>query len=127
MIKILIVDDDPVSAKLIEYTLLKNAYTVIVCTDGAEVIEQVEKEKPALIILDLYLPNKTGLELTKELRANPEFSATPIIIITEQGRDSISDQLINAGAWSVYTKPFSPIQLINRIKDIFSEIHASTP
>ena len=119
MKKILIVDDDPVSVKLIEFTLVKKGYTVIVCREGNCVIETAEKELPELAILDLNLPGRTGYELMEDFKSHSKLSSIPIIFITEQGRNSTEETLINAGAKKVYTKPFSPKKLINDIESLF--------
>lgn len=113
---ILIADDDNVMLKLYELHLKKLGYTLIFCQEGTSVIDQFEKHPLALAILDYLLPGKNGLELIKIIRETNK--TLPLIIITAQGRQTLKEELLTAGANAVFTKPFSPSALIKTIEEL---------
>lgn len=130
--KILIADDDPVAIKLLEHTLKDTRYALIVCREGFCVQALIEEEKPVLAILDLMLPGKSGLEIIEDLKKDSKDAfllALPIIVITQQGKRCTKNQLLAAGASSVFTKPFSPKLLLARINELTTLKHLqhSTP
>ncbi|OIO60216.1 MAG: hypothetical protein COZ46_07745 [Verrucomicrobia bacterium CG_4_10_14_3_um_filter_43_23] len=120
MDKILIADDDPFMEKLLEFTLKKAGFGIIACREGNSVIQRILDEKPVLIILDLMLPGRSGLELIGDIRANQSIARLPVIFVTGQGKESTRNQLTQAGASAVYTKPFSPTALIAMIKKLLA-------
>lgn len=113
MDKILVVDDEKPISDIITYSLEKEGYEVVAAYDGEEALEQFEKEKPDLVILDIMLPKMTGLDVTKELRKS---SAVPIIMLT--AKDSEIDKVVGLelGADDYVTKPFSNPELVARVK-----------
>jgi len=125
MKKILIADDDPMMVKLLEFNLHRAGYDLIVCREGSTVLPRAREERPDLIILDVMLPGRTGLELVGDLKADPVLAALPVLIVTSEGKSSILDGLLAAGAANVYTKPFSPTMLIDRVRQLLGE--APTP
>lgn len=120
MNKILIADDDPFMEKLLEFTLKKAEFDIIVCREGNTVIQRILDEKPVLVILDLMLPGRSGLELIADIRGNQSIARLPVIFVTGQGKESTRKQLMAAGASAVYTKPFSPTSLIATIKQLLA-------
>jgi len=116
MKKILVVDDEPAIATLLEYNLQREHYEVTVAGDGEEAL-RLGLERPFdFIILDLMLPNLDGFEVTKKLRAADV--TTPILILT--AKDSETDKILGLelGADDYVTKPFSPREILARIKAI---------
>lgn len=116
MKKILVVDDEPAIVTLLQYNLEKEHYTVTTAEDGDTALSLALQESFDFIILDLMLPGLDGLEVTKKLRAaNLE---TPIMILT--AKDSETDKIVGLelGADDYVTKPFSPREIIARIKAI---------
>ncbi|MBG9988924.1 response regulator transcription factor [Aerococcaceae bacterium DSM 111176] len=113
MDKILVVDDEKPISDIITYSLEKEGYEVVAAYDGQEALEQFEREKPDLVILDIMLPKMTGLDVTKELRKS---SAVPIIMLT--AKDSEIDKVVGLelGADDYVTKPFSNPELVARVK-----------
>lgn len=114
--KIMVVDDEESLVRLITYNLSKEGYTTVYAYDGNEVWDMVNKENPDLIILDLMLPGKDGLEICRELRANN--ISIPIIMLT--ARDDEIDKVVGLelGADDYVTKPFSVRELIARVKAV---------
>lgn len=103
--KILIVDDEEALVRLISYNLAKEGFTILTAEDGNEAWEMIKKEKLDLIVLDLMLPGKDGLEICREMRRDN--LNTPIIMLT--ARDEEIDKVLGLelGADDYLTKPFS--------------------
>jgi len=121
MKKILIADDDPMMVKLLEFNLRRAGFDLIVCREGSTVLARAQAELPDLIILDVMLPGRTGLELVGDLKADPVLAGLPVLIVTSEGKSSTLDSLLAAGAANVYTKPFSPTMLIDRVRQLLGE------
>lgn len=121
MKKILIADDDPMMVKLLEFNLRRAGFELIVCREGTTVCARAQAEQPDLIILDVMLPGRTGLELVGDIKADPNLAGLPVLIVTSEGKNSTLDGLLAAGAANVYTKPFSPTMLIDRIRQLLGE------
>lgn len=113
---ILVVDDEPKIVKLVRDYLERAGFAVRVAGNGKDALSQVRSEKPDLIILDLGLPQMDGLDVTRALR---KISNVPIIMLT--GRSEESDKLIGLelGADDYVTKPFSPKELVARVRVLF--------
>lgn len=115
---VLIVEDEPAIQELISYNLRKAGY-VALCADSAEqATTMVKNVLPDLMLLDWMLPNMSGLELARNLRREPRTKTVPIILLTARidEQDKISG--LDAGADDYITKPFSPRELIARIKAV---------
>lgn len=113
MKKILVVDDEKPISDIVKFNLTKEGYEVFTAYDGEEALEKVEKVNPDLILLDLMLPKKDGLEVAREVRKTHE---TPIIMVT--AKDSEIDKVLGLelGADDYVTKPFSNRELVARVK-----------
>lgn len=121
MKNVLIAEDDAVMVRLLEYTLKKSGFNTIICRDGSSVFSRIRARKPDLGIIDLMLPGKSGLELIREFKADSELARVPLIVVTGQGKGSTKDELLAAGAVSVFTKPFSPTALMARVNELLDE------
>lgn len=118
MKKILIADDDPVMVKIFELNLRKAGFHLMICREGLSVMARAKGEHPDIAIFDLMLPGMSGQELIRDFKSDSELKDIPIIVVTGQGKDSTRDSLISDGADSVFTKPFSPSALINRLNEL---------
>jgi len=114
--KILVVDDEPDAVELIEFNLKAAGYDVITATDGEEALEKARSSNPSLIVLDLMLPEVDGLEVCKILRRNGPTSGIPIVMVTAKAAEIDRVLGLELGADDYVTKPFSPRELILRIK-----------
>ncbi|MBE3571403.1 MAG: response regulator transcription factor [Moorella humiferrea] len=115
MPKILIVDDEPAIVELVAYNLQQAGFTTVTAGDGAEALAKAETEKPDLIILDVMLPKVDGFEVCRSLRARGN---TPILMLTAR-REEIDRVLgLELGADDYLTKPFSPRELVARVRAI---------
>jgi DNA-binding response OmpR family regulator len=114
--KILIVDDEPDVVQLIEYNLKGAGYDVITAADGAEALEQARSSSPNLIILDLMLPEVDGLDVCKVLRRDRSTAGIPIVMLTAKASETDRVLGLELGADDYVTKPFSPRELVLRVK-----------
>ncbi len=110
--------------KLLEFNLRRSGYAVVVCREGLSVCERLRVERPQMAILDVMLPGRTGLELLRDFKADPELSKLPVVIVTSEGKGSTQDDLLAAGALNVYTKPFSPTMLMERVRQLIGDATA---
>jgi len=110
---VLVVDDEKPIADILQFNLTKEGYRVVTAYDGDEALEKVEEEKPDLILLDIMLPKRDGMEVVREVRKKYD---TPIIMIT--AKDSEIDKVLGLelGADDYVTKPFSTRELVARVK-----------
>jgi len=109
--KILIVEDNPQSMRLIEMVLRAKGYTLVKAIDGEEALDVAVEERPDLIIMDIQLPKLNGLEVTKRLRETSAFSHIPIIAITAYAMKGDKEKAINAGCDAYLTKPINTREL----------------
>ena len=121
--KILIVDDEEDILTLLEYNLEKAGFKVISAKDGPEAIEMTKKERPSLIILDIMLPSMEGTEVCKVIKRDNTTSHIPIIMLTAKGEEVDRIVGLELGADDYITKPFSPRELVLRVKAVLKRGH----
>ena len=119
MQRVLIVDDDPDIQRLVSYNFSQAGFEVTTAASGRKALESVQKQPPDLIILDLMLPDIDGMEVCRTLRQRDSSSRIPIIMLTARGEEI--DRVIGfeLGADDYVSKPFSPRELVLRVKSIF--------
>src|SRR6266478_2624703 len=110
---ILIIEDEPPIRRVLYATLQASGYQVIAATTGQEGFSQAAMRQPALILLDLGLPDLDGLEVTRRLR---EWATMPIIVLSARGRESDKIAALDAGADDYLTKPFGMGELLARVR-----------
>ncbi|MBI5676535.1 MAG: response regulator [Nitrospirae bacterium] len=116
--KILVVEDEKDISSLISYNLSKEGFEVSVSSDGEDALRIIRKEKFSLIILDLMLPGIQGMELCKTLKSSEETSLIPIIMLTAKSDELDKVLGLEMGADDYITKPFSPRELIARVRAV---------
>jgi len=116
--RILVVDDDLHIRELLDLYLQKEGYTVIHAGDGNEAIALVKEHKPDLILLDVMLPGRSGLQVCQELRSISGVNMTPIIMISAKGEDMDKITGLDIGADDYIAKPFSPREVLARVKAV---------
>jgi two-component system phosphate regulon response regulator PhoB len=114
--KILVVDDEPDARELIQYNLKTAGYEVITAADGEEALKKACAANPSLVVLDVMLPEVDGLEVCKRLRREPATAAVPIIMLTAKAAEIDRVLGLELGADDYVTKPFSPRELVLRVK-----------
>lgn len=116
MKRILIIEDDRDIVELVRYNLTNEGYEVQVSSDGLSGLAQLRKSLPDLLILDLMLPKMPGLEICKEVRRDPSLNRLPILMLTARGEEADRVIGLEMGADDYVTKPFSPRELVARVK-----------
>jgi len=116
--RILIVEDEPPLIEVLRYNLASEGFSTLVATDGEEALLLVEEENPDLIILDWMLPELSGIDVCRRLRETKNFKTIPIIMLTARGEESDKILGLDAGADDYVVKPFSPSELIARVRAV---------
>ena len=125
MKRILIVDDKIELRKLIRITLkFKEGYELFEAEDGVSALEMAKIVRPHLVILDVMMPGKDGYEVCAELKGNKEYNNPIVIMLTARAQAKDIEKGMQVGADNYLTKPFSPMQLLDQLKDSFSEAAA---
>ena len=114
--KILIVDDEPHIAEAVRYNLHKEGFRTLLASDGADALEQARHETPDLILLDWMLPEVDGLEVCRLLKQDEKTKRIPIILLTVKSEEADKVRGLDLGADDYVTKPFSPRELVARVK-----------
>lgn len=113
---ILIIEDEPSIAELISVNLIHAGYTVSRALQADEALILLRNSKPDLVILDWMMPGKSGVQFARELRSEPSTQAIPILMLTAKGEEADKVLGLDAGADDYVTKPFSPKELVARVK-----------
>jgi two-component system phosphate regulon response regulator PhoB len=122
---ILIVEDEPSLTEVLSYNLQREGYEVVVAREGREGLRKAQTLLPSLLILDLMLPGVDGLDICRELRASPQTSNIPILMLTAKTEET--DQIVGfaVGADDYVTKPFSVKVLLQRVKALLRRTESS--
>lgn len=120
MKKILIVDDEPYIRELVSTTLKGDEYKILEAGDGEEALQIARNEMPDLILLDIRMPKKDGLEVCRELKSDPKTSSLYIVILTAYGQEVEKERGREAGADGYFVKPFSPIALLKKVEELLA-------
>jgi DNA-binding response OmpR family regulator len=123
--KILVVDDEPDALEVLGFKLKEAGYAPIFAKDGTRAIAAARDERPALIVLDLMLPEVDGLEVCKILRRDPATAMIPILMLTARAAEMDRVLGLELGADDYVTKPFSPRELVLRIKKLLARVKAA--
>jgi len=123
--KVLIVDDEKDIVKMLDYNLKKEGFRTVLAYEGEEALDLAKKERPDLIILDLMLPGIDGLEVCKQLKKEEASANTPIIMLTAKTQEADKIVGLELGADDYVTKPFSPGELVARIKALIRRSKAA--
>ena len=123
---ILVVEDEKPQIELLKYNLEHAGFSVTFSQDGDEAISAVEFEEPDLVVLDWMLPGISGIEICRQLRAKAEFRALPIIMVTAKGEEADRVRGLETGADDYLVKPYSPAELIARIKGLLRRSNPAT-
>ena len=127
MTTILVVDDEPSIVELVRFTLEDADVRVVEASDGAEALVLARRVKPDLVLLDVQMPRLNGLEVCRQLRREPSFARTPIIMLTAAGQQADRARGLGAGADEYLTKPFSPLALLALVEALLPETRSWRP
>lgn len=112
------VDDDNTIRDIEVYTLIKTGFEAKGFADGISMLEALKTEKPELIVLDIMLPTKDGVDILKEIRSNPDTRKIPVIMATAKGTEMDKIQGLDTGADDYLVKPFGVMEMVSRIKAV---------
>jgi two-component system, OmpR family, alkaline phosphatase synthesis response regulator PhoP len=125
--KILVVEDEPDIRELVRYNLEHAGFRVVEADDGETALHQVRSEQPALVILDLMLPEGDGLEVCRILRGERQTAALPIVMLTAKAGEVDRVLGLEFGADDYVTKPFSPRELVARVRAVLRRSESAEP
>ncbi|MET0179352.1 MAG: phosphate regulon transcriptional regulator PhoB [Novosphingobium sp.] len=120
--KLLLVEDDPALAELIEYRLQGAGYSVRTTGDGDEALLLVAEELPDLVLLDWMIAGTSGIEVCRRLRRDPATARVPIVMLTARGAEDDRVRGLETGADDYMTKPFSPRELLARVTAVLRRV-----
>ena len=123
--KILIADDEPDILEILKFNLDNEGYEVITAKDGDEAIEKARRTKPDLVILDVMMPKKNGVEVCQVLRGQPAFNETLIIFLTAVNDEGTHIKGLETGADDYISKPISPKVFLSRVNALFRKVDKS--
>jgi len=116
--RVLVVEDDTEMVDLLRFNLQKAGFAIATATDGIEALKKVRSLAPDLILLDLMLPELDGFSVCEILRQDPDTASIPIIMLTALSNELARMTGLASGANDYFSKPFSPRQLVSRVKDL---------
>ena len=123
--RILVVDDEPNIREVVDLYLRREGYSVEIAGDGIAALQAIERQRPDLIVLDLMLPKLDGLQLTRALR-EADYNI-PIIMLTAKTKETDRIAGLDLGADDYVTKPFSPKELVARVKAVLRRVNVKPP
>jgi two-component system phosphate regulon response regulator PhoB len=123
---VLVVEDETALLTLLRYNLEKEGFTVSAAHDGEEALLQLKEAKPDAVLLDWMLPRVSGIEVCRQIRRTPAWKDLPIILLTARGEESDRVRGLDSGADDYVVKPFSPNELIARLKAVIRRARPSS-
>ena len=114
---VLIADDEPSMRLLVHTTIESDQYQVAEAGDGDEAWAFIQQHKPQLVLLDIQMPGRSGMEILASIRSDPSLKGTRVILLTAKALVTDVEAGMAAGADFYLTKPFSPLELLNRVAD----------
>ncbi|HZA19473.1 MAG TPA: response regulator [Actinomycetota bacterium] len=118
MRKLLIADDEPGIRRLMRVTLQSDRYEIVEAADGEEALAQARQHRPDLILLDVMMPKRSGLDVCRILKDDPATADIAIIMLTARAQDSDIKEGEDAGSDGYFMKPFSPVALMRRVDEV---------
>ena len=123
--RVLLIEDEPNIIEAIRFLLTREGWQVETHSDGSDAVEVVRKVAPDLVILDMMLPGKSGMDILRELRAIADLAKLPVLMLTARGQSRDRDMAEKAGVSRFMTKPFSNAEVLKAVRDLVAQ--ASRP
>lgn len=121
MPRVLIIEDDPLIARIVEIKLENRGYQVMLASDGQEGLDAVRQHKPDVVLLDVMMPVMDGYQVLRILRGEAEFATLPVIMLTAKGQERDIMSGLKEGATDYIVKPFSPSEVVERVEKVLSQ------
>lgn len=122
--RILVVDDEPYILRSLSYVLQREGFAVLEARDGEEALAVARRERPDLVFLDVMMPKKSGFDVLAEIRGTPELAGCCVILLTAKGQESDRERGFALGCDDYMTKPFSPMKVVERARQVLAEKRA---
>jgi DNA-binding response OmpR family regulator len=123
--KILVIEDDPATSRLVDYSLRHAGYEVITSSNGLEGIRKARTESPDIVILDVMLPGLDGFEICHRLRAEKDTAKLPILMFSAKAQEIDKETGIKVGADDYLTKPSPPSEIVSRVQKLLVKKNSS--
>ncbi|KPD11307.1 response regulator transcription factor [Phaeobacter sp. 11ANDIMAR09] len=120
---VVLIEDEPNIAEAIRFLLTRDGWSVDVHGDGSDAVEVIQTANPDLVILDLMLPGKSGLEVIQELRLVEEMQPLPVLMLTARGQLKDREMAEKAGVTRFMTKPFSNSEVLTAVRDLYAQAY----
>jgi DNA-binding response OmpR family regulator len=118
---VLVVDDDPVIVRLLEVNFEMEGYAVITAGDGEEAVAKAAADAPDVVVCDIMMPKMNGLQVVEHLRGDDATKGIPVILLSAKAQASEIQRGLDAGADDYVTKPFDPLELVDRVRDVLEK------
>jgi len=116
--KILIVDDEPHVIKSLTFVLTREGYDVSSAENGEDAMTKIRQSKPSLVFLDVMMPKKNGYEVCREVKKDSGLRDIRVIMLTAKGQETDREKGLDVGADEFMTKPFSPMRILDKVKEL---------
>jgi two-component system alkaline phosphatase synthesis response regulator PhoP len=124
MAKILIAEDERDIRELVNFSLQFGGFSVVQAANGAEAVEQAQKELPDLILMDVRMPKMTGYEACRQMKTMPELRDIPVVFLSAKGQESEIQTGLEVGAEEYILKPFAPDELVKQVQAVLDRVTA---
>jgi DNA-binding response OmpR family regulator len=115
---VLVLEDEPNISEAIRFILRRDGWNVLSRADGEDALDLIEAETPALLILDVMLPGRNGLDILQAIRARPRLADLPVIVLTAKGHAADRDRAMRSGASLYMAKPFANAELLAAVRQL---------
>lgn len=119
--KVLLIEDEPNIAEAIRFLLTREGWQVDTHGDGADALQVIRGARPDLVILDVMLPGKSGMDILRDLRELDEMQDLPVLMLTARGQSRDREMAENAGVSRFMTKPFSNAEVLTAVRDLHAQ------
>lgn len=121
MCDVLIAEDEPTILETLSFLLGRAGWSVAAVTDGAAVLDTVRRRRPQVLVLDVMLPGRSGLDILKALRADPEHADTPVLILTARGQSHDRQMALDLRADGFISKPFANDEVVDEVRRLLGQ------
>lgn len=119
--RVLVVDDEPFILRSLSFVLKKEGFEVSEATNGEEALAVIRAQRPALVVLDVMMPKKNGYEVLNEVKGDEELRDTYVIMLTARGQEADRMKGLTLGVNEYMTKPFSPMKIVERAREVLGQ------